>query len=198
MTVSSFSYFNAAFVNQRISFREHRHKCTFEIFCSVSYLNMWIIIILSKNCPPWLFSLQLFLKCSTISGYPVLNNRYGWRYGRLVISLTTCVHYHVSLFAPYEQISIWHVVIFFFLGCQWPEMYNKDYLPLFQPLGNAAMNTRVFKEPRGFMRCVQWFFAIVAFGCCCDFSTHVDYTVECTAPDNTSHKVTHVFSYPFQ
>jgi len=77
-------------------------------------------------------------------------------------------------------------------------MYNKDYLPLFQPLGNAAMNTRVFKEPRGFMRCVQWFFAIVAFGCCCDFSTHVDYTVECTSPANSSQKVTHVFSYPFQ
>ena len=102
-----------------------------------------------------------------------------------------------SLFAPYEQISILHVVIFF-LGCQWPEMYNKDYLPLFQPLGNAAMNTRVFKEPRGFMRCVQWFFAIIAFACCCDFSTHVDYTVECTAPANSSQKVTHVFSYPFQ
>jgi len=66
------------------------------------------------------------------------------------------------------------------------------------PLGNAAMNTRVFKEPRGFMRCVQWFFAIVAFACCCDFSTHVDYTVECTAPANTSHKLTHPFSYPFQ
>ena len=90
------------------------------------------------------------------------------------------------------------MLLYFFLGCQWPEMYNKDYLPLFQPLGNAAMNTRVFKEPRGFMRCVQWFFAIVAFGCCCDFSTHVDYTVECTSPANSSQKVTHVFSYPFQ
>merc|ERR1712008_203523 len=52
-------------------------------------------------------------------------------------------------------------------------MGQSIWMTLWQPLGNAAMNTRVFKEPRGFMRCVQWFFAIVAFGCCCDFSTHV-------------------------
>ena len=197
MTVSSFSYFNAAFVNQRISFREHRHKCTFESSFALLLL-MWIITVWSKNCPLFVFSLHFFPKCSTISGYPVLNNRYGWRYGRLVIPLTTCFLYHVSLYAPYEQVSILHVGFVFFLGCPWSEMYNKDYLPLFQPLGNAAMNTRVFKEPRGFMRCLQWFFAIVAFACCCDFSTHVDYTVNCTTPANTSHKVQHVFSYPFQ
>jgi len=78
-------------------------------------------------------------------------------------------------------------------------MYNADYLP-FQPLGNTAMNTRVFKEPRGFMRCVEWFFAIVAFACCCDFSTYIEYSVTCRnetqKPDVKN--VTHEFSYPFQ
>ena len=108
------------------------------------------------------------------------------------------INYHVFLWLLLMGKFPVCMLLYFFLGCQWPEMYNKDYLPLFQPLGNAAMNTRVFKEPRGFMRCVQWFFAIVAFGCCCDFSTHVDYTVECTLPANSSQKVTHVFSYPFQ
>lgn len=64
------------------------------------------------------------------------------------------------------------------------------------PIGNSVMNTRVFKEPRGFMRCVQWFFAIVAFACCCDFSTYVEYEVNCTNTD--SHTGKHEFSYPFQ
>jgi len=74
-------------------------------------------------------------------------------------------------------------------------MYNNDYSP-FQPIGNSVMNTRVFKEPRGFMRCVEWFFAIVAFACCCDFSTYVEYEVDCR--DASTHTVKHEFSYPFQ
>jgi len=74
-------------------------------------------------------------------------------------------------------------------------MYNNDYSP-FQPIGNSAMNTRVFKEPRGFMRCVEWFFAIVAFACCCDFSTYVEYKVECRDKDPYTAK--YEFSYPFQ
>jgi len=74
-------------------------------------------------------------------------------------------------------------------------MYNKDYLP-FQPIGNSVMNTRVFKEPRGFMRCVEWFFAIVAFACCCDFSTNVSYSVQCSNGEAKTY--THEFSYPFQ
>jgi len=66
------------------------------------------------------------------------------------------------------------------------------------PVGTTVMNTRVFKEPRGFMRCVQWFFAIVAFACCCDFSTYVEYTVECNKEPTTVQHVKHEFSYPFQ
>jgi len=74
-------------------------------------------------------------------------------------------------------------------------MYNRDYLP-FQPIGNSVMNTRVFKEPRGFMRCAEWFFAIVAFACCCDFSTYVSYNVTCRNAEPVTYK--HEFSYPFQ
>lgn len=46
------------------------------------------------------------------------------------------------------------------------------------------------------MRCVEWFFAIVAFACCCDFSTYVEYEVDCRNEDPQT--VTHEFSYPFQ
>jgi len=72
---------------------------------------------------------------------------------------------------------------------------NPNPLPQ-SPIGNSAMNTRVFKEPRGFMRCVEWFFAIVAFACCCDFSTYVEYEVDCRGEDPQT--VRHEFSYPFQ
>ena len=76
-------------------------------------------------------------------------------------------------------------------------MYNKDYYPLlFQPIGNSVMDTRVFKEPRGFLRCVEWFFAIVAFACCCDFATYVEYDVICS--DESVNTAKHEFSYPFQ
>jgi len=64
------------------------------------------------------------------------------------------------------------------------------------PIGNSVMDTRVFKEPRGFLRCVEWFFAIVAFACCCDFATYVEYDVICAVPPTVT--VKHQFSYPFQ
>jgi len=64
------------------------------------------------------------------------------------------------------------------------------------PIGNSVMDTRVFKEPRGFLRCVEWFFAIVAFACCCDFATYVEYDVECKHSPTVNIK--HQFSYPFQ
>jgi len=58
------------------------------------------------------------------------------------------------------------------------------------------MDTRVFKEPRGFMRCLEWLFAIIAFALCCDFASHVNYTVSCS--DKSEKKVEHSFYYPFQ
>jgi len=64
------------------------------------------------------------------------------------------------------------------------------------PIGNTVMDTRVLKEPRGFMRCIEWFFAIIAFACCCDFSSYVQYTVECT--NGTVQHIKNEFYYPFQ
>jgi len=67
------------------------------------------------------------------------------------------------------------------------------------PIGNTVMDTGVLKEPRGFMRCLQWLFAIIAFATCCDFSSYVEYTVECS--ENAGGAVQHIkheFYYPFQ
>lgn len=58
------------------------------------------------------------------------------------------------------------------------------------------MDTRVLKEPRGFMRCIEWLFAIVAFATCCDFSTYVEYEVECTK--NGTFAAKHIITYPFR
>ena len=68
--------------------------------------------------------------------------------------------------------------------------------PVFQPIGNTVMDTRVLKEPRGFMRCIEWLFAIIAFSLCCDFATYVEYTVDCKGAGSTHYK--HSLSYPFK
>ena len=60
------------------------------------------------------------------------------------------------------------------------------------------MDTRVLKEPRGFMRCLEWFFAILAFATCCDFSTVSEYTVMCSNPSQKNWTVQHTISYPFR
>jgi len=46
------------------------------------------------------------------------------------------------------------------------------------------------------MRCLEWFFAIIAFATCCDFSTVSEYSVECANGWNFS--VSHPISYPFR
>merc|ERR1711976_821726 len=69
----------------------------------------------------------------------------------------------------------------------------------FKPIGNTVMDTRVLKEPRGFMRCLEWLFAIIAFSLCCDFATHVEYTVDCQNDGTrTTRHYKHNFSYPFK
>jgi len=46
-----------------------------------------------------------------------------------------------------------------------------------KPIGTRIMNTEVLKEPRGFIRCLQWLFAIVAFAACANFGTTMHYKV---------------------
>eukprot|EP00093_Oithona_nana_P009621 09621.XXX_359920_361432_1 [CDS] Oithona nana genome sequencing. len=70
------------------------------------------------------------------------------------------------------------------------------WLRFWQPIGNTVMDTRVLKEPRGFMRCIEWLFAIIAFSLCCDFATYVEYTVDCKGAGSTHYK--HSLSYPFK
>ena len=35
------------------------------------------------------------------------------------------------------------------------------------------------KEPRGFLRLIQWFIALIAFATCCDFSIKFGFKVDC-------------------
>lgn len=58
------------------------------------------------------------------------------------------------------------------------------------------MDTRVLKEPRGFMRILQWFFAIIAFSTCVHFNTTSNYSVFCTSGSVVN--VSHPFEYPFR
>ena len=65
-------------------------------------------------------------------------------------------------------------------------------------IGNRQLDMEVLKEPRGFMRCLQWFFAMLAFATCCDFSTPIAFDIECK---NNTQALTHVstiISYPFK
>lgn len=60
------------------------------------------------------------------------------------------------------------------------------------------MDTAVLKEPRGFIRCLEWLFAVIAFATCAHFSTKAVYAVECQGKGNTTTLVEHVISYPFK
>jgi len=65
------------------------------------------------------------------------------------------------------------------------------------PIGTTAMNTEVLKEPRGFIRILEWFFALIAFATVANFSTSCGYTVTCTNL-NKPITITHQVFYPFQ
>jgi len=62
------------------------------------------------------------------------------------------------------------------------------------------MDTQSLKEPRGFIRCLEWLFALVAFATCANFSTSFEYTVTCKegAGQETVTKVVHQVYYPFK
>lgn len=59
------------------------------------------------------------------------------------------------------------------------------------------MDTEVLKEPRGFIRCLEWLFALIAFATCANFSTSCGYEIKCTdwsKPIQVSHQI----NYPFR
>ena len=58
------------------------------------------------------------------------------------------------------------------------------------------MNTEVLKEPRGFMRILQCFFAMVAFATCANYTATNGYKVQCTSGKTVS--LNNTFYYPFR
>ena len=66
-----------------------------------------------------------------------------------------------------------------------------------------AFNVEPLKEPRGLLRLLQWFFAMIAFATCCDFSVKIGFTVTCkTDPADPNKTTEHTFDttarYPFR
>ena len=59
--------------------------------------------------------------------------------------------------------------------------------------GNAK--TEVLKEPRGFIKIIQFFFSILAFACLVDWRGHLSFQVTC--PNGTIATVEKTFQYPF-
>ncbi|XP_066944233.1 synaptophysin-like isoform X2 [Macrobrachium rosenbergii] len=62
----------------------------------------------------------------------------------------------------------------------------------------AGMNTRVLKEPRGFMKILQFVFGISAFATTTSFSTEFSFRIFCPAHDNNNITVSAGIAYPFQ
>ena len=66
------------------------------------------------------------------------------------------------------------------------------------------MEISLLKEPLGFLRLLEWIFAIAAFATCANFSTNTGYHVDCKYNDTKTNetvcfdlKITKYLSYPF-
>lgn len=59
------------------------------------------------------------------------------------------------------------------------------------------MNTEVLKEPRGFMRVLECFFAMVAFATCANYTVHNEFTLKCVNSTLTK-SFKNDFYYPFR
>eukprot|EP00092_Neocalanus_flemingeri_P012898 GFUD01013895.1.p1 GENE.GFUD01013895.1~~GFUD01013895.1.p1 ORF type:complete len:265 (-),score=66.07 GFUD01013895.1:335-1129(-) len=62
---------------------------------------------------------------------------------------------------------------------------------------NRQLDMEALKEPRGFLRCLQWFFAMLAFATCCDFSTKLAFDIVCKDNSQATTMVTTDITYPF-
>ena len=61
----------------------------------------------------------------------------------------------------------------------------------------TQFNAEPLKEPRGFLRLLQWLFALVAFATCCDFTVKFGFRVECKDA-NISKTFETVAAYPYR
>jgi len=62
-------------------------------------------------------------------------------------------------------------------------------------------NSEPLKEPRGFLRLIQWFIAMLAFATACDFSVKMGFTIQCNQADNNTAGPLYfntTASYPFR
>ena len=60
------------------------------------------------------------------------------------------------------------------------------------------LNTEVLKEPRGFLRCLELFFGIVAFSTLANYSTEFSFDIKCKNATLDDQKILEVqVGYPF-
>lgn len=57
--------------------------------------------------------------------------------------------------------------------------------------------TDVLKEPRGFIKVIQFFMAILAFATCVDWRGHLELDIKCMQHKNVTKRVSYTFKYPF-
>ncbi|XP_071532886.1 synaptophysin-like isoform X2 [Panulirus ornatus] len=62
----------------------------------------------------------------------------------------------------------------------------------------ASLNTRVLKEPRGFMKILQFIFSICAFATTTNFSSSFSFRVLCKGNQDNSTLITEKIVYPFR
>ena len=71
-------------------------------------------------------------------------------------------------------------------------------------MSTQKANFEVFKEPRGFIRCLELLFAVVAFATLANFSTKISINIICKNStdinnvDDTFHQFDRSVSYPFK
>lgn len=62
----------------------------------------------------------------------------------------------------------------------------------------AGGQFRVLKEPLGFLKVLEWFFSIFAFGTCGGYGGSFSLSVECPAPNLSRPSISVAFAYPFR
>jgi len=61
----------------------------------------------------------------------------------------------------------------------------------------ANAKTDVLKEPRGFIKIIQFLFSILAFACLVDWRGHVSFSVKCSDNHTVTKTIDKTFQYPF-
>jgi len=65
-------------------------------------------------------------------------------------------------------------------------------------VGGRTMDTEILKQPRGFLRVLQWFIAMLAFATCANYSSYLEFKIVCSDKEKDEHMVKQAFQYPFK